>query len=120
MPKSQTSGSGSDRRVFERFEARFPARIKDSRYDFGTVISLHNASAQGLNLFSKERFYINDSVILEIKLPDNDEPLTVKGQVLWNKACGPSLWECGIKFYEISLLKMSRLFRFSNPISHIV
>jgi len=51
-----------DKRLFDRFVARFPARFKDSRNDYGTSISLRNASAQGVQITTKERLFIDDKI----------------------------------------------------------
>lgn len=105
----------SDRRIFERFSAKFPAKVKDSRGDYGTGISLRDASAQGLKLTSKERLYLNDSVILDVKLPDSDVPLTLKGQVVWARAGALDVWDIGIRFHEIKFIHLSRLYQFIEP-----
>lgn len=101
-----------DRRMFERFSSRFPVKFKDSRDDFGAAISLRNASAEGIRITTKEQLYINDSVILEVKLPDSETPMTLKGQVIWAKKVEPDLWDVGVKFHQISLVDMSRLYKY--------
>ena len=109
--------NGSDRRIFERFPARFPAKVKDARDDFGTNIYLRNASAQGARLMSKERMFLNDNVSLEVKLPDNEFPMTLRGQVVWAQNTDANLWDVGVRFHAISLMHISRLYKFvvSHP-----
>ena len=115
MVTQTETNNGSDRRIFERFHARFPAKLKDTRDEFGTSIFLHNASAQGARLFSKERVYLNDSVSLEVKLPDNNYPMNLRGQVVWAKNTESNTWDIGIKFHTISLMHMARLYKFVAP-----
>ena len=62
----QESKENQDRRLFLRFLARFPAKIKDAQQDFGNNLSLRDASAWGAKLTTKERYYINDSISLEV------------------------------------------------------
>ena len=102
-----------DNRLFDRFPARFPAKIKDSRETFGANITLRDACAQGAKILSRERFFINDSVSLEVLLPDNKSPMSLHGQVVWTKQVDPSLWDIGLKFHRIDLLRLSRLFESS-------
>ncbi|MBI5150045.1 MAG: PilZ domain-containing protein [Candidatus Omnitrophica bacterium] len=104
-----------DRRAFERFNARFPVRFKDSRNDYGTNISLRNASAQGAQITTKQRLYLNDSVILEVELPDYKEPMTLSGQVVWVTGDESGMWDIGLKFHAVDLMHMSRLYKFVMP-----
>ena len=106
---------GSERRRFDRFPARFPAKIKDSRDDYGVVLALRNASAQGLKITTKERLFINDCLTLEVRLPDSNVPLVLKGQVMWVKSLDAHLWEVGIRFHRIHLMNVARLFKYVAP-----
>jgi len=99
-----------DQRLFDRFEAKFPAKLKDTREDFGDMVYLRDASAQGAKLSSKERFYLNDNVALEVDLKDGKYPMLIKGQVVWARNKDRDVWDIGLKFHKISLMHMSRLF----------
>ena len=99
-----------DQRVFDRFAARFPAKFKDAREDFGAKVILRDASAEGARIATRDRLFINDKITLEVELPDGKDPMTVKGQVVWSKQRDHNLWDCGLKFHKISLMKMSRLY----------
>ena len=102
-----------DRRNFERFPARFPTRFKDTRDDFGTNVFLRDACAEGVKVTTRERLFLNDSVSLEIDLPDEREPLTLKGQVVWAVTGDiPDLWDVGIKFHKLDFVHLSRLYKF--------
>jgi len=101
-----------DRRVFERFDARFPARLMDSSEDFGEKIYLSNASARGVKLQSKERFSVNEHIDLEVSLPDGQDPMIIRGEVVWFQGKGDNEWEVGIKFDKIDLMRVMRLYKF--------
>lgn len=103
-----------ERRLFERFPARLPAKLKDGWDDFGTKISLRDASAEGLRLISRDRMFINDSVSLEVKLPDST--IILRGQVVWTKRVENVLWDIGIKFYNVNLLALSRLYKTTSEV----
>lgn len=101
----------NERRVFDRFTTRFPVKFQHSRKGFGSEVFLRDASAQGARLATRQRLFMNDSVSLEVQLPDGFSPLVLNGRVTWVQAQAANLWEMGLEFYKIDLMKMSRLFR---------
>ena len=108
--------SREDRRTFERFIARFPVKFRDSHKGYGTNVSLRNASAQGARITTKEQLFVNDSVTLEVELPDCKKPMTIKGQIVWVAQDAESgTRDAGVKFHTIDLVHMSRLFQFIPP-----
>lgn len=102
----------AEKRVFERFPARFPAKFQHSREDFGSDVFLRDASAQGIRLATRQKMFLNDSLSLLIKLPDGGEPMVLNGRVVWIKSKDPSLWEIGLEFHDPQLMTMQRLYRF--------
>lgn len=114
--ETQTVSSAStdaDRRMFERFSARFPTRFKDTRQDFGTDVFLRDISAGGARLLTKDRMFINDSLSLEVELPDGHPPLLIHGQVVWSRPQEGMMWDIGLAFHKVDFLKLHRLFQFS-------
>ncbi len=105
------SETTEERRLFERFSARFPAKFKDSRNDFGTEVFLRDVSASGLRLVTRDRTFVNDSLALQVELPDGPSPLTLNGSVVWSKP-HDMMWEVGMNFHKIEFLKLHRLFKF--------
>ena len=103
-----------ERRIFERFSARFPVKFKDTREEYGTEVFLRDASAEGMRIFTKERFFLNDQIALEVSLPDGGSPLVLNGQVVWVKLLNLSLWDIGLQFPEINFIKMQRLFKLAD------
>ena len=103
-----------ERRLFDRFSARFPAKFKDSRNGYGTEVFLRDASSGGARLVTKERTYVNDSLSLLVELPDGQAPLTLNGYVVWARP-QDVMWEIGITFHRIELLKLHRLFKYALP-----
>ena len=104
--------TNQERRIFDRFPARFPAKIKDSRDEFGMNMSLRDACAEGARLIVRERLFVHDTLALEIKLPDADYPMTMHGQVKWIRKREFDGWDVGLKLHKIDLLRMSRLYKF--------
>jgi len=104
--------SDSDRRLFERFSARFPLKIEDSSNSFGSNVFLRDFSAGGINFFTREKIDLNDKISLLVKLPDGKEPLILDGFVVWFHTIGPYIWNIGLKFSNIKLMGRQRLFKF--------
>ena len=100
-----------EHRIFERFWARYPAKFKDSRNEYGTDVFLRDASAEGARINTRERMFLNDPVALEVEVPDGASPMVLSGRVRWTRAAGPSAWDVGVQFPQVDLMKMSRLFK---------
>ena len=103
-----------ERRIFERFSARFPVKFKDAREDYGTDVYLRDASAQGIRILTKERFFLDDQLSLQVELPDGGDPMVLSGTVKWVKLLNLSLWDIGIQFPEVDFLKMQRIFKLTD------
>jgi len=103
-----------ERRMFERFPARFPVRFKDTHQVFGTDVFLHDASAQGMRIFTKDRFFLEDQLSLEVSLPDGGGPMVLDGHVVWVKLLNLSLWDIGVQFSRVDFIKMQRLFKLTE------
>ena len=114
MENMQETLEGEDKRIFERFFARFPVKFKHSLNDFGTEVFLRDASAEGIRVATKEKMFLHDSVSLLVKLPDGQDPLVLNSQVVWVKSKSPDLWEIGLKFHKINLMEMQRMFKLVN------
>ena len=100
-----------ENRIFERFSTKFPTKFKHSREEYGTDVFLRDASAEGVRLATKERLFVNDKISLEVKLPDGLQPLTLNGEVIWTKNVNPDLWDVGIRFHKINLMRLQRLYK---------
>jgi Tfp pilus assembly protein PilZ len=103
-----------ERRTFERFSARFPVKFKDTREDYGTDVFLRDASAEGLRILTKERFFLDDQIALEVELPDGGSPMVLSGRVVWVKLLNLTMWDIGVQFSQMNFLKMQRLFKLSE------
>jgi Tfp pilus assembly protein PilZ len=100
-----------ENRVFERFSARFPVRFKHSSNDYGTDVFLRDASAQGARFTSKERLFLDDSVSLEVKLPDAQEPLVLNGRIVWTSPKAAHLWDVGLEFHKVDFMRIQRMYK---------
>ena len=106
----------NERRMFERFSAKFPTKFKDTSEDFGVDVFMRDFSASGARLHTRERFFIDDMLSLELELPDGREPLQLNGRVRWIKSQAPSLWEVGMEFHKVHLMKLHRLVKYASEV----
>jgi len=104
-----------EKRIFDRFSTRFPAKFKDTRHDFGTNVYLRDSSAGGAKISTKERINMYDPVALEVELPDGNSPMVLRGEVIWVKSQKYNIWDIGFKFHQIDLMHLSRLYKFVSP-----
>lgn len=102
-----------DRRFFERFSSHFPANLKDLERDAANPVFLEDASAWGVKLTSTKPVFLNERVLLEIHLPDGSKPIELNGRVAWVKKKEMTIWDVGLKFHRISLMTMSRLYKYT-------
>jgi hypothetical protein len=106
----------NNKRVYERFSARFPVKFQHAHNGYGSDVFLRDASARGARITSKQRLYLHDGVSLDIELPDGKGPLQLNGWVVWTKVNGPDLWDAGLEFHKIDFMKIHRLYRFVEPL----
>lgn len=106
-----------DRRLFSRFSAKYPAKFKDERDEFGQNVYLRNASAFGAQLASRNRLFLNDKIAIEVKLPDGTTPLNLKGEVVWIRKSAPGFWDVGLRFHKVDLMHLSRLYKFDHSLA---
>jgi hypothetical protein len=102
-----------ERRLFDRFSARFPTKFKDSRSDYGTDVFLRDASASGVRILSIERMYLDDPVAIEVEVPDGGSPMVLSGKVAWVRPSNAAMWDIGLQFPKVNLMQMQRLFKFT-------
>ena len=101
-----------DRRVFDRFTARFPVKFKESKEDFGNNVFLRDVSAEGAKIATKERLSVNGRVDLLVELPDGHDPLLLSGKVMWLRGENPNTWDAGVRFDKIDFMATQRVFKY--------
>lgn len=104
--------TATDRRVFNRFTARFPVRYKHSYSDFGTDVFLRDVSAQGAKIVTRQKITPLDQVDLLVELPDGHEPMDLSGNVVWTQTVNPTSRIAGIKFNKADFMDIQRIFKF--------
>ena len=112
----EPTGAQGERRMFERFSAKFPTKFKDTSDDFGVDVFMRDISASGARLHTCERFFIDDMLSVELELPDGQDPLHLNGRVKWIKSQASSLWDVGIEFHKVHLMKLHRLVKYATEV----
>lgn len=111
MPQ-KLSEIGDERRLFERFDINFSARMRGCNDDSGNEISLINISARGISFRVKGCFLVEDKISLDIAIPDGKSPMLFKGEVVWADCDEFNDCKIGLKFRQINLVRMSRLYKY--------
>ena len=101
-----------DRRVFERFTARFPVKFKDERDEFGNGVFLRDVSAQGVKILTRKMLYLNDRIDMMIDIPDGHAPVNLKGRVVWTAGINPTMRQAGGEFDKVDFMDTQRIFKY--------
>ncbi len=71
-----------------------------------------DVSPTGMKVFIKERLENGESLELSFNLPEEEEPINVKGKVIWAKEREEKFSECGIEFTEIDSVSVDKINRY--------
>ena len=114
MPQGASKGGGEkmdDRRIFQRFNIRFPVRLLDLNNGEEIVAETSDVSAKGIGLWSKKAIIENTPVEAWLKIPDRGEPLYTRGNVAWSRTEGLGECHLGINLEKADLMGLSRILR---------
>ena len=104
--------NNSDRRIFDRVQARFPAKFRGPFHGFGSEVFLRDISGLGAKVTTRKNVYVNDTIDMLVELPDGKDPLPLSGKVVWVRAQNPQLRDVGLAFEKIDLMETQRIFKF--------
>jgi len=100
-----------DKRVFERFPARFPLRFLDPKENKEGEAQICDVSAKGVGVLSKEQLKPHSTLEMWLKIPDKGEPLYTRGEVVWSAPGGMNEYRAGINLEKADLMGLSRVLR---------
>lgn len=95
-----------DRRVFARINARVPVRFLDSINRREGKADTLNFSANGLGLVTNERLSAMVPLEIWLDIPDQHEPLYVRGKVVWSN---PLSGRVGVCLEKAELMGLGRV-----------
>jgi len=102
-----------ERRLFDRLEARFPTRFRETSPDYGTDVFLKDFSGSGARITTRQHMFIDDIISLEVKMPDGFAPVLLNGRVRRVHQVMSGVWEVGIEFHKVDFMRMHRLVRYA-------
>lgn len=105
--------NSSERRLFDRLDARFPTRFRDSSIDYGTDVFLKDFSATGVRITTRQQMFIDDIISLDIKMPDGLAPVSLNGRVRWVRQVMSGVWEVGVEYHRVELMRLHRLMHYT-------
>lgn len=100
-----------DRRIFERFTARFPLRFIDLKENKEGEASTENISAKGIGFLTTQPLQSRTSLEMWLQIPDKGEPLYTRGEVVWSKTIEPDKHRVGVNLEKANLMGLSRVLR---------
>ncbi len=100
-----------DRRIFQRFNIRFPIKLLDLNTGKEINAETGDVSAKGLGVWSRETLSPRTPLEAWLKIPDRGEPLYTRGNVVWSKPEGKGEYHLGIDLERADLMGLSRILR---------
>ena len=109
--KKEGGENMEDRRIFQRFNIRFPVKLLDTNSGKEITAETSDISAKGLGVWSREELSPRTPLEAWLKIPDRGEPLYTRGNVVWSKPEGKGEYHLGIDLERADLMGLSRILR---------
>ncbi|OQB12535.1 MAG: PilZ domain protein [Candidatus Omnitrophica bacterium ADurb.Bin205] len=103
--------SMDDRRIFQRFNIRFPVKLLDLNSGQEVVAETSDISAKGIGVWSRDAIAQNTPLEAWLKIPDKGEPLYTRGNVVWSRPDSSGEYRLGIDLERADLMGLSRILR---------
>ena len=100
-----------DRRVFDRFVAKFPVKFINLRENKESEASIDDVSAKGLSITANEALHPRTALEMWLEIPDKGEPLYTRGEVVWSRRLDSDKFRVGINLEKADLMGLSRVLR---------
>lgn len=100
-----------DRRIFERFQTKFPLKFIDLKDNKEGAAQIQDISAKGLGFLVREELKLRTPLEMWLQIPDKGEPLYTRGFVAWTRMVAPNEYRIGVNLERADLMGMSRALR---------
>jgi len=113
-PPKLLNGGGEpmeDRRTFQRFNVRLPARLLDLNSGEEIPAETSDISAKGIGLALNRELAVNTPLEAWIHIPDRGEPLYTRGLAVWSRKNGEDEYQIGMDLERADLMNFSRILR---------
>jgi len=100
-----------DRRIFQRFDIRFPVKLLDLNSGQEVNAQTSDISAKGMGVRLKQNIAAQTPLEAWLSIPDRGEALYTRGNVVWSKPEGAGEYRLGIDLEKADLMGLSRILR---------
>ena len=101
-----------DRRIFIRLKAKFPLLFLSSDKEIEGEAETIDISANGVGIITDEKLPPNTPLEMWLQIPDNHQPLYVKGEVVWTQTLSEEEKQrVGIRLEKENLMGFARAYR---------
>ena len=107
-----------ENRRFVRWEVARPARFRLARQEHEgeeQIALLKDVSFSGAKLALSESLRLNDTLDMEMEIPDEHNPVHCQAKVVWQKAvdeAGAAPFACGLYFTQIKSRDKDKIFQY--------
>lgn len=99
-----------DRRVFARINTRMPVRFLNPSNGIEGQADTVDISANGLGVVTNQDLSVRTALEMWLAIPDQHEPLYIRGEVVWSKASGNTGEQrVGVRLEKAELLGLARV-----------
>jgi len=100
-----------DRRIFDRFIAKFPVKFINLRENKESEASIDDVSAKGICITANEQLHPRTALEMWLEIPDKGEPLYTRGEVVWSRRVESDKFKVGVNLEKADLMGLSRVLR---------
>jgi len=103
--------SARDRRDFARFSVDLRVQFLDPINNKKGEGQTKDISAKGIGIYTKEKLPPETQIELWLGIPNKEEPLYIKGKVIWSKEVEDNKYRVGICLDRTDLIGVSHILR---------
>lgn len=111
MDEKEGGETMEDKRIFQRMTAKLNVKYLDLESSREGEARTCDISAKGIGLVSGSELKARVPLEMWLKVPNRDEPLYTRGEVVWSKEVSPTEYRSGINLERADLLGLSRALR---------
>jgi hypothetical protein len=100
-----------DRRIFVRFPVELPLRYLNLRMNHTGIAKTCDISAKGIGIFADEELMPNSPLEMWLKISNKDEPLYMRGEVVWSRMVEQNRYRIGIELEKAEFMNFSYLLK---------
>lgn len=100
-----------DRRTFQRIPAKLPLIFSAFSSSKEVLAQMQDISANGIALLTGEELQRYAPLEMRLQIPDKDEPLYIRGEVVWSEKIEPNRYRVGVSLEKVNLVDLMELWR---------